>query len=213
MLTFVSYFLFKWLSITTQYAKVSIMTVTRTNSLNIISFQVLSDNKCKPSAPPFQKRVTVLFKVCLLLSLFLNSLSFCYLDSVFTYKFSVKLHSFQNLHQSVPFIYQLYEALSSLQSLSARPPKGLFLQLTDLPFPAAASNQLSNTVPHGFPSTSPSWNKRGERATGGREGERRGNNMGERRKPKLVEGKKQRKREWRRQTGGQKRLKSRKGGN
>jgi len=65
----------------------------------------------------------------------------------------------------------------------------VFLQLTDLPFPTAASNQLSSTVPHSFPSTSPSWNKRVEGGTEGREEERRGNNMGERKKTKLVEGK------------------------
>lgn len=148
------------------------MTVTRTNSLNLTSFQDLSDKECKPFSPSFQKRVAVL----------------CSRSVIFYHFLSHTFWSSSTVSKTYTNAYHLFFSfMKPFHRCKAILP--VFLQLTDLLFPAAASDQLSNTVPLSLLSTSPSCNKREERTPGGSEGARTGNNTEERRKPKLAEDK------------------------
>lgn len=61
----------------------------------------------KPFSSPFQKRVAVLCPSSAFFYHFSSILSIWYLNSILLINFMSRSARFQNLHQSVPFIYQL----------------------------------------------------------------------------------------------------------
>lgn len=176
------------------------MTVTRTNSLNLNSFQVLSDNKCKLPAPSFQKRVTDQ-------GLSYHFSSICYLSAIQTQSLLINFISSFTVSKDYTNLYPLFFSFMKpfhlCKAFLPGPQWDCVLAVNRPAFPH--SNQLSSTAPYSFPSASPSWNRRGQRATEGRD---RG-----RRKPKLVEGKNREKIKEGGREEEKKRLKNRKGGN